>query len=72
MEYIYLNPVRAGLVKHAEDWQWSSVHDYTGGLSAGVSGHGLIVAALRGRAPTYVRRELHGLTEVVNDDNITT
>ena len=30
VEYIHLNPVRAGLVKHAEGWPWSSVHDYTG------------------------------------------
>ena len=34
MEYIHLNPLRAGLVKRAEEWQWSSVDDYTGGLSA--------------------------------------
>jgi hypothetical protein len=34
VEYIHLNPVRAGLVKRAEEWQWSSVHDYMGGLSA--------------------------------------
>ena len=26
--------MRAGLVKGAEEWQWSSVHDYTGCLSA--------------------------------------
>jgi hypothetical protein len=31
VEYLHLNPVRAGLVKRAEDWPWSSVHDYTGG-----------------------------------------
>ena len=34
VEYIHLNPVRAGLVKRAEERQWSSVHDYTGGLRA--------------------------------------
>jgi len=34
VEYIHLNPVRAGLVKRAEEWQWSSVHQYRGGLSA--------------------------------------
>jgi hypothetical protein len=34
VEYIHPNPVRAGLVKRAEEWQWSSAHDYTGGLSA--------------------------------------
>jgi putative transposase len=27
VEYIHLNPVRAGLVKRAEDWQGSSGHD---------------------------------------------
>src|SRR6516162_4790454 len=30
VEYIHLNPVRAGLVSRPEDWRWSSVHDYTG------------------------------------------
>ena len=34
VEDIHLKPVRAGLVKRAERWQWSSVQDYTGGLSA--------------------------------------
>jgi putative transposase len=33
VEYIYLNPVRAGLVSRPEDWPWSSVHDYTGSLN---------------------------------------
>ena len=26
--YIHWNPVRRGLVKHPEEWKWSSVHDY--------------------------------------------
>jgi putative transposase len=30
VEYIHLNPVRRGLVKCAEDWKWSSVHEYAG------------------------------------------
>ena len=30
VEYIHLNPVKAGLVDRPEDWPWSSVHDYTG------------------------------------------
>jgi hypothetical protein len=34
VQYIHRNPVRAGLVKRAEEWQWSSVRDYTAGLSA--------------------------------------
>lgn len=34
VEYIYFNPVRAGLVKRPEDWRWSSVHDDTGSLGA--------------------------------------
>jgi len=27
VEYIHLNPLRAGLVKRAGEWRWSSVHD---------------------------------------------
>ena len=34
VEYIHLNPVRAGLVQRPDDWKWSSVHDYTGTLRA--------------------------------------
>ena len=30
VEYINLNPVRRGLVKRAEEWEWSSVHEYSG------------------------------------------
>ena len=36
VEYIHLNPVRAGLVKRAEDWPWSSARDYTGSVSGAV------------------------------------
>jgi hypothetical protein len=36
MEYIHLNPVKAGLARRAEDWQWSSVHDYTGSVQGDV------------------------------------
>ncbi len=34
VEYIHLNPVTASLVERAEDWRWSSVHDYTGSVRA--------------------------------------
>ncbi len=30
VDYIHLNPVKAGLARRPEDWPWSSVHDYTG------------------------------------------
>ena len=33
VEYIHLNPVKAGLVRRAEDWRWSSVHDYAGSVN---------------------------------------
>ena len=33
VEYIHLNPVRAGLVKRPGDWPWSSVHEYAGNFS---------------------------------------
>jgi putative transposase len=30
VEYIHLNPVKAGLVRRARDWRWSSVNEYSG------------------------------------------
>ena len=30
VEYIHLNPVRAGLVGRPQDWRWSSVNEYSG------------------------------------------
>ena len=28
LDYIHFNPVKHGLVKRVEDWQWSSFHRY--------------------------------------------
>jgi hypothetical protein len=39
VEYIHLNPVRAGPVERPEDWAWSSVRDYARNLNAVVSLH---------------------------------
>jgi len=33
VEYIHMNPVRVGLAQRPEDWKWSSVHDYMGGVN---------------------------------------
>src|SRR5271157_5936499 len=30
VEYLHLNPVRAGLVSRPEDWRWSSYNEYAG------------------------------------------
>jgi REP element-mobilizing transposase RayT len=30
VEYIHLNPVRAGLVSRPEDWRWSGYNEYAG------------------------------------------
>ena len=30
VEYIHLNPVKAGLVQRSKDWRWSSVNEYSG------------------------------------------
>ncbi len=30
VEYLHLNPVRAGLVGRVQDWRWSSVNEYSG------------------------------------------
>src|SRR5208283_1300535 len=32
VEYIHLNPVKAGRARRPQDWPWSRVHDYTGNL----------------------------------------
>lgn len=37
VEYIHLNPVRAGLASRAEEWPWSSVHDYMGSVERPVA-----------------------------------
>ena len=39
VDYIHQNPVRAGLVKRAEDWLWSSAREYSGTLQAPASVH---------------------------------
>jgi hypothetical protein len=48
VEYIHLNPVRAGLVSRPEDWRWSSYNEYAG-LSAEEQNErcGLIVDRVR-------------------------
>jgi putative transposase len=30
VEYLHLNPVKAGLVGRVQDWRWSSVNEYSG------------------------------------------
>jgi len=30
VEYLHLNPVKAGLARRPQDWRWSSVHEYFG------------------------------------------
>ena len=42
VEYIHLNPVKAGRVSHAKDWLWSNVHDYTGSLDASAKTKGIL------------------------------
>ena len=36
LDYMHLNPVRAGLVERAVDWSWSSARWYMAGRSVGV------------------------------------
>jgi hypothetical protein len=44
VQYIHLNPVKAGLASRPEDGPWSSVHDYTGTINcAPVTPSGLSV-----------------------------
>jgi putative transposase len=34
VEYVHLNPVKAGLAARAQDWRWSSVNEYSGMTAA--------------------------------------
>jgi putative transposase len=36
LDYMHLNPVRAGLVDRAVDWRWSSAAHYENGLDVGI------------------------------------
>jgi hypothetical protein len=56
VEYIHLNPVRAGLVSRPEDWQWSSYNEYAG-MSAEQQKRrcGLIVDRVRMPSDPYAR-----------------
>jgi len=51
VEYVHLNPVRAGLVRRAEDWRWSSFNDYNGSSASG----GRILTIDRVRMPAEPR-----------------
>ena len=57
VEYIHLNPVKAGLVKRPEDWPWSSVHDYTGSVNA-LAGPGSPIPVDRVLLPGDERRRI--------------
>ncbi|HET9179468.1 MAG TPA: transposase [Terriglobia bacterium] len=39
VEYIHLNPVKAGLVRRAEDWPWSSAREYSGSIQETATRH---------------------------------
>jgi putative transposase len=49
LRYVSLNPVRAGLVKHAEHWPWSSVRAHL----AGVDDELVTVAPVLSRFPDF-------------------
>jgi hypothetical protein len=42
VDYIHQNLVRAGLVKRAEDWLWSSAREYPGMMGTPVSTHPIL------------------------------
>jgi hypothetical protein len=57
VRYIHLNPVKAGLVSRPDEWPWSSLHDYTGGVKrAPVTPSGLSVD--RVRLPAHERTRI--------------
>ena len=42
IEYIHLNPVKAGLVQQPEEWPWSSVREYSGSLQEEATRHPIL------------------------------
>ena len=42
IEYLHLNPVRAGLVQRAQEWPWSSVREYSGSLQEEATRHPIL------------------------------
>jgi putative transposase len=50
VRYVSLNPVRAGLVKKAQDWEWSSVRAHLAGASDGL----VAVRPVLDRYPLFV------------------
>jgi REP-associated tyrosine transposase len=57
VEYIHLNPLKAGLVERPEDWKWSSERDYTGTVAA-PSGEGSPVPVDRILMPANERTRI--------------
>jgi putative transposase len=49
VRYVSLNPVRAGLVRRAEDWEWSSVRAHLAGIDDGL----VIVRPILDRYPRF-------------------
>ena len=57
VEYIHLNPVKAGLVRQAQDWRWSSAKEYSG-ISAAEQERRCGLAIDRVNMPSDPRRRI--------------
>jgi REP-associated tyrosine transposase len=55
--YVGLNPVRAGLVKRAEDWPWSSVRAHLTGAPARLLRRGPLVERLGAEMAEFFKRD---------------
>lgn len=53
--YVTLNPVRARLVKKAEDWRWSAVHAHLGRIDDGIT-HVAAAQERLGDFATYLKQ----------------
>ena len=42
VEYIHLNPVKAGLVQQPDEWPWSSVREYSGTIQEEATRHPIL------------------------------
>ncbi|MDD2621123.1 MAG: transposase [Syntrophomonadaceae bacterium] len=68
IRYIHQNPVKAGMVKRAEEYRWSSCRGYYGGKGlSGISNTGLILGMFSEKEEQAIKA-LQQFTEAENED----
>lgn len=79
VRYVELNPVRAGLCSHAEEWKWSSAKAHIEGGHDGLANimllsnqqadwHGFLASGLDGEQHESIRKHEHSGRPLGSDD----